>query len=164
MVRGGKRKGAGRKSIWKHSATQSIRVPKIFAAQLLEIARRLDDGEVLELVSSSKETNDEQLESVSSLNDQLTITGYIRQLELLGESIDVVAKKQENSNLQPHTAKALSLRLRVPDTTLRRYRQKMSSFDFAQWTSQIDPDHLGWEYDPEKKLYSHIYMEPVSGS
>lgn len=161
MVRGGKRKGAGRRSIWKHSATQAIRVPKEFAAQLLEIARRLDDGEVLELVSSSEETGDE-LESVSSSNDQLTITGYIRQLELLGESM--VSTKQEASNLEPHTGRALGRRLQVSDTTLRRNTKKMSSLDFAHWTSQNDPDRLGWEYDPEKKLYSHVYIEPVSGS
>lgn len=162
MVRGGKRKGAGRKSVWKHSATQSIRVPKVFAAQLLEIARRLDDGEILEFVSSSEKTTNEKLESVSSPDEQLTITGYIKQLELLSES--VVTKKQEVSSLEPHTAKALSHRLKVPDTTLRRYRQKMSSLDFAHWASQRDPDCLGWEYDPEKKLYFHIYIEPVSGS
>lgn len=162
MTRGGRRKGAGRRSIWKNSATQSIRVPKVFAAQLLEIARRLDNGEVLELVSSSEKNNNEKLESVSSPDEQLTITAYIRQLELLSEG--VVTKKQGLSSLEPHTAKALSRRLKVPDTTLRRYRQKMSSLDFAHWASQKDPDRLGWEYDPENKLYSHVYMEPVSSS
>lgn len=46
MSRGGHRQGAGRKGGWKNSETQVIRVPKIFAVQLLNIARRLDLGEV----------------------------------------------------------------------------------------------------------------------
>jgi hypothetical protein len=50
MPRGGHREGAGRKGGWKNSETQVIRVPKIFAAQLLDIARRLDLGEPENLV------------------------------------------------------------------------------------------------------------------
>lgn len=45
MPRGGHREGAGRKGGWMNPETQVIRVPKIFAAQLLDIARRLDFGE-----------------------------------------------------------------------------------------------------------------------
>jgi hypothetical protein len=52
MPRGGHREGAGRKGGWKNSETQVIRVPKIFAAQLLDIARRLDLGEAENLVLS----------------------------------------------------------------------------------------------------------------
>lgn len=42
MGRGGHRDGAGRKSGWNHAETQTIRVPKVFAAQLMDIARQLD--------------------------------------------------------------------------------------------------------------------------
>lgn len=49
MTRGGFRAGSGRKSSWNNSDTQLIRVPRIFAAQLLSLARRLDAGELLEL-------------------------------------------------------------------------------------------------------------------
>ena len=52
MPRGGHREGAGRKGGWKNSETQVIRVPRIFAAQLLDIARRLDLGESENLVFS----------------------------------------------------------------------------------------------------------------
>ena len=52
MPRGGHREGAGRKGGWKNSETQVIRVPRIFAAQLLDIARRLDLGEPENLVFS----------------------------------------------------------------------------------------------------------------
>lgn len=52
--RGGFREGAGRRSGWINKETQTIRVPKIFAAQLLEIAKKLDEGEVIDFVSKSK--------------------------------------------------------------------------------------------------------------
>lgn len=45
---------AGRKSSWQHAETQTIRVPEIFASQLIQIARRLDNGEVIETDTKSK--------------------------------------------------------------------------------------------------------------
>jgi hypothetical protein len=48
MSRGGYRKGAGRKSSWQNSDTQLIRVPRVFAAHLLTMARKLDQNEFLE--------------------------------------------------------------------------------------------------------------------
>jgi hypothetical protein len=50
--RGGYRENAGRKSSWQHGKTQTIRVPKVFASQLIQIARRLDNGE--EIASDTK--------------------------------------------------------------------------------------------------------------
>jgi hypothetical protein len=47
MSRGGQREGSGRKSVWKHSETQAIRVPKIFVAQILDYAQQLDAGSPL---------------------------------------------------------------------------------------------------------------------
>ena len=54
MPRGGSRKGAGRKSSWNNKETTVIRVPKVFADQLLDIAKRLDRGESIESVTQSK--------------------------------------------------------------------------------------------------------------
>ena len=54
MPRGGSRKGAGRKSAWNNKETTVIRVPKVFADQLLDIAQRLDKGEHIEFVTESK--------------------------------------------------------------------------------------------------------------
>lgn len=42
--RGGARTGGGRPSPWQHQPSCTIRVPKIFAETLLEIARELDKG------------------------------------------------------------------------------------------------------------------------
>jgi hypothetical protein len=44
MGRGGCRQGSGRKSSWTNLETQTIRVPKIFVAQILDYARLLDSG------------------------------------------------------------------------------------------------------------------------
>ena len=58
MARGGKRDGAGRKSGWLHPETTVIRVPKVFASQLIEIAQKLDNGEYLDSVSESEKVLD----------------------------------------------------------------------------------------------------------
>ena len=55
MPRGGKRKGAGRKSTWNNRETCLIRVPKKFHAQLMGIAHRLDAGASLEVASQPKQ-------------------------------------------------------------------------------------------------------------
>jgi len=44
MSRGGRRQGAGRKSLWNHTETVPLRVPKIFSEELTELARKLDAG------------------------------------------------------------------------------------------------------------------------
>ena len=59
MVRGGRRDGAGRKSGWLHPETTVIRVPKVFAGQLIEIAQKLDNGEYLDSVSESEKVLDD---------------------------------------------------------------------------------------------------------
>jgi hypothetical protein len=57
--RGGIRQGAGRKTTWvsgcKQEDTKPIRVPKVIANQILEIAHKLDAGEVIDLDTQSKE-------------------------------------------------------------------------------------------------------------
>ena len=53
MPRGGKRFGAGAKSSWNNPPTTTIRVPSNLASKLLEIARKLDNGESLGKVINS---------------------------------------------------------------------------------------------------------------
>ena len=43
---------------WKSGQTRTIRVPKVLAEQLLEIAHRLDSGESLELTQDNKAEGD----------------------------------------------------------------------------------------------------------
>ena len=53
-TRGGYRENAGRKSGWNHRETCTIRIPKTFASQLVELARRLDNGEKFDTDTESK--------------------------------------------------------------------------------------------------------------
>lgn len=67
--RGGYRDKAGRKSSWQHSATQTIRVPKVFAQELMKIAHQLDNGKAIDTDTKSKQgsiDNDTDAKSVAS--------------------------------------------------------------------------------------------------
>jgi hypothetical protein len=44
MARGGIRPGAGGQFKWKHGKTKTIRVPEVLADQILELAKKLDEG------------------------------------------------------------------------------------------------------------------------
>lgn len=71
--RGGYRDNAGRKSSWRHSATQTIRVPKVFAQQLVKLAHQLDKGEVIDTDTKSKQGNtDNDTDSKSAASDIVT--------------------------------------------------------------------------------------------
>ncbi|GEM_PF-2739578 len=67
MVRGGKRERAGCKTTWesgvKFEETSPIRVPVYIKDKVLEIAHRLDAGELLESVSNS---NSQQLQDIEA--------------------------------------------------------------------------------------------------
>lgn len=54
MARGGARLNAGAKSKWKHGKTKTIRVPEVFADQVIEYAKKLDSKGIIENVSQSK--------------------------------------------------------------------------------------------------------------
>jgi hypothetical protein len=69
---GGVRENAGRKSIWNHKETCTIRIPTVFAPKLHEIAQKWDKDPSLELdinsISSQNESvansSDPQVENV----------------------------------------------------------------------------------------------------
>lgn len=50
MPRGGARENSGRKPKWNLGETKAIRVPVAIAEMLLEIAKRLDEGEKPETI------------------------------------------------------------------------------------------------------------------
>ena len=122
MPRGGHRKGAGRKGGWMNPETQVIRVPKIFAAQLLDIARRLDLGEPENLVlpvfsidlahpivePEILQVNPDQIELFSlipevieSVTESKTIPMSMRGLaEYLGIHHSSISRKLKNQSLE----------------------------------------------------------------
>ncbi|RUS95304.1 hypothetical protein DSM106972_090800 [Dulcicalothrix desertica PCC 7102] len=59
--RGGKRENAAGKPIWKNPYTCTIRVPKIYAQKVMQLAHRLDSGEEFD--------NDTKLNSVTQAID-----------------------------------------------------------------------------------------------
>lgn len=71
--RGGWRENAGRKSSWRHSETQTIRVPKVFAPALMKLAHKLDSGEDIDTDTKSKPGGDDNdTDSKLSLSDSVT--------------------------------------------------------------------------------------------
>ena len=60
-VRGGYRENAGRKSSWNHRDTCTIRIPKPFADQLVELARRLDNGDIIDTETESNLPGDDSV-------------------------------------------------------------------------------------------------------
>ena len=130
--RGGNREGAGRKSAWKNGETQTIRVPKALVSQLLEIARRLDNGESIEFETKSKKKRDSVTKSKPKQVDYVTNSDGV---------------------LQPLSCRALSRRLGVSDTAIMAHRDGKVLPAIPEWTQSKDPDGVGWEYLEEVKLY-----------
>lgn len=69
MSRGGKRDNAGRKSGWVNLETKLIRIPVAIEADLMAIAKKLDQGESIEIETKSKQTElvtESNLDSVTN--------------------------------------------------------------------------------------------------
>lgn len=94
MPRGGFRENAGRKSEWASgrtfAETKPIRVPREYSDFLLEIAHRLDAGEVIDLDTESLQQENQQLkEQVNKLKyeiDQATRSQPVQLSLLSGQS------------------------------------------------------------------------------
>lgn len=96
MPRGGARPGSGPDSSWKSGKTRTIRVPEVLAAQILQIARKLDNEEVIETDTSSKRV------------DKIV-------QELLSDP--VVTRKGKDKGSVKRTLEAFLMRLRSDSTT-----------------------------------------------
>ncbi len=85
--RGGWRENAGRKSSWRHSETQTIRVPKVFAPMLMKLAHKLDSGEAIDTETKSKSGgNEHDPDSKLPLSDSVT--------DSIGSLIDIDTKSK----------------------------------------------------------------------
>jgi tRNA(Ile2) C34 agmatinyltransferase TiaS len=98
MPRGGSRENAGRKTAWKNAETQVIRVPKVLVPKLMQIARKLDSGELLDFVTKS-----------IPLIDDEPATGVIEispdQLSLL-DKVELVCPRCSSSKLKKNGKEA----------------------------------------------------------
>jgi hypothetical protein len=135
MPRGGHREKAGRKSGWVNSETQLIRVPRVLAGRLLEIAKYLDQGNEIQFIST--EFSGEAEESVHS--DELIQQLYIFQLD--------------DPLPQPLGLRALAKRLNVSSGTLSRY--KKTTEKSLSWMCEKDGS-WGWFYSPKTEKFHPI--------
>lgn len=69
--RGGNREGAGRKSVWKSGETQTIRVPKVLVGHLMQIARTLDAGGTIEIITKSIQDTDDLITESKQRDDSV---------------------------------------------------------------------------------------------
>jgi hypothetical protein len=150
MGRGGKRKGAGRHSRWKHSDTQAIRVPKAFAQQLLNIAMQLDEGVTIEVIQKPKVEIEptEPYEDLNTVPGQLSLLDFSNTQSSSGKPSDPVSQFSHGI-----TGRELARRLDISSGTLQKYKNRNN---FAQWSCSHDPDNLEWLYDSKNKLFYPI--------
>ncbi len=73
MPRGGYRKGAGGKPTWKHGKTKVIRVPEALAEQIIQYARKLDEGKIIENKKQSDKVIDLSGMALKSDRGQLIV-------------------------------------------------------------------------------------------
>ena len=134
MPRGGHRENAGRKSGWKHPDTQTIRVPKVYANQLIEIARRLDKGESIEFVSKPKN----ELVTKSKAKKEVTK--------------DSVSKSTKRSVTESNGLSQRQLADRLGCNARRLIDRRGNPRELAEYTRGKDPEGIAWKYQ-EGKYY-----------
>lgn len=135
MPRGGHREKAGRKSGWVNSETQLIRVPRVLASRLLEIAKHLDQGNEIQFIAT--EFSGETEEVVHSDEP-------IQQLNIF---------QLDDPLPQPVGLRALAKRLDVSSGTLSRY--KKTTKKSLSWTYEKD-GNWGWFYSPRTEKFHPI--------
>jgi hypothetical protein len=79
MSRGGARDNAGRKSGWVNVETKLIRVPVAIESQLMAIAKKLDQGETIDLETKSIEVEPIEIELVTESNLD-SVTNSIKEI------------------------------------------------------------------------------------
>jgi hypothetical protein len=159
MGRGGQREGAGRKSGWTHSETQTIRVPRIFAAQILEYARQLDTdvfSPCSELVHDQCETSSDPMVMVEDrINTEVDeVPGQISIFEV----IDSVSESKIVPLRGDQLAERFGVNRGVPSKMKGKFKKAPERL--LLWTKQHDPDGIGWEFDAKTRLYYPLQVNP----
>lgn len=126
-VRGGYRENAGRKSSWNHTDTCTIRIPKPFAEQLVELARRLDNGELIDTETKSKSpdydlvTESTQVEA-DHLDSPTVMVGKAARIDTETKSkipaYDLVTKSKTTRTQDPEQVTSQQDKLVTSDTVM----------------------------------------------
>jgi hypothetical protein len=119
---GGARDNAGRKSIWNHKETCTMRVPKVFVPKLHEIAQKLDKGTNIEFEIKSKFS---QNDLVSSSNVPEKASKLEKATESSAQDIDFVTRTN------PDLSQAIDLAKQILQ------QKKSARISLAQFISKL---------------------------
>jgi hypothetical protein len=154
MGRGGQREGAGRKSGWTHSETQTIRVPKIFVAQILDYARQLDSGvEILE--PEVRVLRQIESETISEIDQSLEIApGQISLFEPIDSATESKVTSLTGGDLNKR------LKLETGQVSRMKGRFKNDPKRFVEWSQKrerkIGLPVVGWLPNVQTGLYDAV--------
>ena len=149
MPRGGFRENAGRKSGWNNTETQVIRVPKSLAPQLIEIARKLNNGEAFELVTESK-TEAESIERIvlAPATEPAVIPNQMNLLDFDDEiSSSKIAVLQNEEFSLPISDLGRRWSQTTPSITrAKREKSRQDFIDYSKKKEEALGNNFGWEY------------------
>ncbi|MEH1951272.1 MAG: hypothetical protein V7K77_30615 [Nostoc sp.] len=154
--RGGYRENAGRKSGWNHKDTCTIRIPKEFASQLVEIARRLDKGEKIDNDTESIHREKDLVTKsklVSSLGDRKFVHQSESQFDIDTNSKslvdDTVTESTSSSGASlTQLQKQQELSAEVENET----ESKFSNFDIVTESSFLEISQANQDFFPDLAL------------
>ncbi len=118
---GGARENAGRKSIWNHQETCTMRIPKVFAPKLHEIAQKWDKEPSLEFEINSKPPKDEY---VSNSNGQK----LENQTESSYQGFDSVTKTNQDLSQAIDLAQQILRHKKSARISLAKFLSKLYNF------------------------------------
>jgi hypothetical protein len=154
MGRGGHRDGAGRKSGWNHSETQTIRVPKVFAAQLMNIARQLDsDNGIPGIEDESLNQFDYETISEESQSSEV-VPGQISIFDVIDSVSESKVTSLKGADLDKY------LGLDSGQVSRMKGRFKGDPQKFIEWSrtreKKMGLPVIGWRYNEMTKVYDSI--------
>ena len=113
---GGARENAGRKSTWNHKETCTIRIPKVFAPKLHEIAQKWDKNSLIEFDTNSSR---QQFENGTE-SSQIKLDSVSKTSQDLSQAIDLAEqilrqKKSARISLAKFLSKLYNLPVKIED-------------------------------------------------
>ena len=118
---GGTRENAGRKSIWNHKETCTIRIPKVFALKLHEIAQKWDKEPLLEFDINSNSPKNEYI-SNSSCQE------FENKTESNQEEIDFITKTNRDLSQAIDLAQQILRHKKSARISLAKFLSKLYGF------------------------------------
>ena len=109
MPRGGARPNSGPPPSWKHGRTTTIRVPRALAVQILQLARRLDEGKLeYDTCSNIEVDTGSNIENDTGLKIEYdTVSKIAEAVEILTEVLKL--KSNAGGKIKVEIRKALEL-------------------------------------------------------